>query len=339
MASLERAAVKTGKKPSFAGSKTQFVAVTVDNFIRAESDMYFASAVKHAGGIGRFEHRREIPGIDKHTVVRPNRDTLYSTAVFDLEAGPVSITLPHAGRRFMSLMVIDEDHYTRAVLYDAGKHTFSRQQIGTRYILAGVRTLVDPDDPDDVEEVHALQDTIRVDQRSAGSFEVPNWDPGTQKRVRDALLVLGMTIADSRWMFGSKNEVDPIRHLIGTAMGWGGNPEKDATYINVTPSRNDGTTIHRLTVKHVPVDGFWSISVYNPTGFFEPNRLNAYTLNNVTAHKEVDGSITVQFGGCDGRIPNCLPIMKGWNYLVRLYRPRVEILSGRWMFPEAQPMG
>jgi hypothetical protein len=338
MASLERAAIKPGRKPAFTGAKTQTVPVTLDNFIRAESDMYFASAIRQANGIGRFEHRREIVAIDKQTVVRPNRDTLYSTAVFDLDAGPVSITLPHLGRRFMSLMVIDEDHYARAVLYNAGKHTFTRQQIGTRYVLIGVRTLVDPEDPADVEEVHSLQDAIRVEQRSPGSFEIPNWDPVSQKRVRDALLVLAMTVPDSKRMFGSKNEVDPIRHLIGTAMGWGGNPEKDATYLHFTPSRNDGTTIHRLRVKHVPVDGFWSISVYNPTGYFEPNRLSAYTLNSITAQKEADGSVAVQFGGCDGNVPNCLPIVKGWNYLVRLYRPRAEILSGTWKFPEAQPL-
>jgi hypothetical protein len=339
MASLERAAIKPGKKPTFAGAKTQTVPVTVDNFIRAESDMYFASAIRQANGIGRFEHRREIVPIDRQTTARPNRDTLYSTAVFDLDAGPVSISLPHAGRRFMSLMVIDEDHYVRAVLYNAGKYTFSRQQMGTRYVLVGIRTLVDPDDPNDVEEVNSLQDAIKVEQRSSGTFEVPSWDPVSQKRVRDALLVLALTMPDSKQMFGSKNEVDPIRHLIGTAMGWGGNPEKDATYFNVTPARNDGSTIHHLRVKHVPVDGFWSISVYNPSGHFEPNRLNAYTLNSVTAHKEVDGSINVQFGGCDGSTPNCLPIVRGWNYLVRLYRPREEILNGTWKFPEAQPVG
>ena len=42
-------------------------------------------------------------------------------------------------------------------------------------------------------------------------------------------------------------------------------------------------------------------------------------------------------GGCDGKIPNCLPIVQGWNYMVRLYRPRAEILSGKWKFPEARP--
>jgi hypothetical protein len=34
-----------------------------------------------------------------------------------------------------------------------------------------------------------------------------------------------------------------------------------------------------------------------------------------------------------GDRPNCLPIMDGWNYIVRLYRPRSEILDGTWSFP------
>jgi hypothetical protein len=94
-----------------------------------------------------------------------------------------------------------------------------------------------------------------------------------------------------------------------------------------------------VTVKDdVPVDGFWSISVYNAEGYFEPNNLNAYALNNITAGKSDDGSITVQLGGCDGKVPNCLPITPGWNYIVRLYRPRAEILDGSWQFPEAQPV-
>ena len=50
----------------------------------------------------------------------------------------------------------------------------------------------------------------------------------------------------------------------------------------------------------------------------------------------VNGSIAIQFGGCDGKVPNCLPITPGWNYLVRLYRPRAEVLDGRWTFPEAK---
>jgi hypothetical protein len=108
--------------------------------------------------------------------------------------------------------------------------------------------------------------------------------------------------------------------------------------LNVTPPQNDGKTGYRLTVKDVPVDGFWSISVYNAQGYFQPNQENAYTLNNLTARKSDDGSVTVQFGGCDGKTPNCLPIVAGWNFIVRLYRPRAEILTGKWSFPQAEPV-
>ena len=118
-------------------------------------------------------------------------------------------------------------------------------------------------------------------------------------------------------------------------MAWGGNPEKDAIYFNVTPKENSGKTAYKLTVKDVPVDGFWSISVYDARGYF--SRTNAYTINNVTAKKGFDGSVAVIFGG-DGSAPNSLPISAGWNYLVRLYRPHKEVLDGTWKFPEAQPV-
>jgi len=319
-------------------SPANTVPVTVDNFIRAESDLYFGGILKDSGGIGKFLHRREPARIDNQTVIRLNRDTLYSSAVFDLDAGPVTITMPDAGKRFMSMQVISEDHYVPEVVYGKGSYTLTRDKVGTRYVAVAIRTLVDPADPEDVKKVHALQDAIKVSQKATGKFEAPNWDPASQKKVRDALLVLGSTIPDFKKAFGTKAEVDPIRHLIGTAAAWGGNPDKDATYLNITPAKNDGTTVYKLNVKDVPVNGFWSVSVYNAEGYYEKNPYDAYTLNNLTAKRSDDGSIAIQFGGCDGKIPNCLPVVKGWNYTVRLYRPRAEILSGKWKFPEPQSM-
>jgi len=315
----------------------QSVPVTVSNFVRAESDLYFGGIVKQ-DGFGKFWSSRELTPIDQQTVIRMNRDTLYSAAVFDLDAGPVTITLPDAGKRFMSMQIIDEDEYTPMVVYQSGNTTLTKEKIGTRYVFLAVRILIDPEDPKDLQQVHALQNAIKVSQKSPGKFEVPNWDQASQKKVRDALLVLGSTMPDFNGAFGTKDEVEPILHLIGAAAAWGGNPEKDAIYLNVTPSDNDGTTIYRLNVKDVPVDGFWSISLYNAQGYFVPNPLNAYTVNNVTAKKNADGAVTIQFGGCDGKIANCLPIMKGWNYTVRLYRPGPDILDGTWKFPEPQPV-
>lgn len=326
-------------------TRAQPLAVTIDNFTRAESDMYFASTIKLAGGIGRFDHRRELMPIDAQTVVRANRDTLYSAAVIDLDAGPATVILPDAGARFMSLMALDEEQYAFGVWYGACAVTFSREQVGTRYMMAAVRTLVDPTTPGDFERAHALQDRIAIEQPRTGRFEVPDWDAASQGRVRDALVALGAGLPDSRRTFGTREQVDPVRHLVGTAVGWGGNPERHALYLGVTPPRNDGRTVHELRLGEVPVDGFWSISVYNARGYFEPNARDAYTVNGYTAQREEDGTVLVQFGGCpdgnehrNGRAANCLPVMPGWNYTVRLYRPRAELLSGAWTFPAAEPV-
>jgi len=314
------------------------VPVTVDNFARAETDHYLAVNAKAAGGLGRMVHRREPASIDEQTVIRLNRDTLYSFGVFDLAAAPVTVSLPDAGKRFMSLQIINEDHYVPFVAYDHAPHTLTQDNVGTRYVVIAVRTLVDPNDPKDLDEVHRLQDAIKVHQDNSGKLELPDWDQASLKEVREALLMLAKHTGGFDHAFGAKDEVDPVRHLIGTAAGWGGNPDKDATYLGLAVPKNDGTTIYKLRVKDVPVDAFWSVSVYNAAGYFEKNPYDAYTLNNVTAKKTADGAIAIQFGGCDGKIPNCLPIMPGWNYTVRLYRPRQEILSGAWKFPEAQPV-
>jgi hypothetical protein len=98
---------------------------------------------------------------------------------------------------------------------------------------------------------------------------------------------------------------------------------------------NDGKQAYVLNVKDVPVDGFWSVIVYNAQGFFEAPE-KSISVNNVTGKRNKDGSMTIHFGG-DPTAPNYLRIMPGWNYIVRLYRPRAELLDGTWKFPELQP--
>lgn len=314
------------------------VRVTVDNYNRAQSDVFFAGVVK-SGGFGKFRHGRELAAPVQHGIPRPNRDTLHSFVVIDLDAGLATITLPDAGKRYMEMQIANEDQYTRATYYSSGAYTLTRETVGTRYAIAVVRFLVDFSNKADVEKVHALQDAVKFSQANTGVFEVPSWDATSLEKVRAPLLQLGATVSDTRRMFGaSESEVDPVRHLIGSAMLWGGNPEKDGLYLPITPAQNDGHTIHRLTVRDVPVDGFWSLTVYNRAGYLEPNPENIYSVNSVTAKRGSDGALTIQCGGCDIKVLNCIPVTEGWNYTVRMFRPRLEILDGRWKFPEASPV-
>lgn len=312
------------------------IVVTPDNFIRAEYDLYMA-AQKADDAFGKFKHTREVAPVDHQLVIRLNRDTIYSAAVFDLDAGPVTVTLPDSQGRFMSMLVINQDHYNPLVGYESGDYELTRDLVGTRYAMVAIRTLADPNDPADMKAANALQDAIAVSQPGGpGELEIPHWDHASQEKIRSALLQLASTLPDMRYSAGAgREDVDPVRRLIAAAAGWGLNPDKDAIYLNVNPDNNDGESIYRLSVKDVPVGAFWSVSVYNREGYYEPNEQNAYTVNSVTGVKNDAGEIVIQFGGCEDVVPNCLPVVEGWNYMVRLYRPSESILNGEWQFPKA----
>ncbi|PPL19327.1 DUF1214 domain-containing protein [Microterricola pindariensis] len=304
--------------------------VNVDNFALAETHRMMRDLQANAGGVNRFLHNREPAAIDNQTVIRLNRDTLYSFAVVDISAG-ATLSIPEHGERYLSAMVVNEHHYVDAIFHDAGRYELTQEQFGTPHVVVAVRILVDPADPADAAAVAALQDQLELTATAAAPFEMPDYDTTSLDETRTALLSLARNLSDFDRTFGRKEEVDPVRHLIGTAAGWGGLPSAEASYIGVDPRLPVGE--YELTVGPVPVDGFWSISVYNAGGYFEPNEQGAYTINNITGVPNDDGTITVRFGDTSPGAVNALPLTDGWNYLVRMYRPRAEILDGEWTFP------
>ncbi|MGL4256129.1 MAG: DUF1254 domain-containing protein [Microbacterium sp.] len=306
--------------------------VNADNFVRAETDRMFADIQRDAGGVNTFRHNREPASIETQTVIRLNRDTLYSFAVVDLSEG-ATLTVPEAGERYLSVMLLDQGHFIRAVLHGGGTHDLAALAPGAEYLLVAVRTLVDPFDPADIAEVARLQDAIALDAASARPYEMPDYDTASLDATRTALLSLAAGLRGFDRTFGAPDEVDEVRHLIGTAAGWGGLPMTEASYVGVDPQQPVG--FYDLTMRDVPVDAFWSVSVYNAEGFFEPNPENSYTVNSVTGVRDEDGAITVHFTPPgEATLPNSIPLPEGWNYLVRLYRPRPEFLDGSWQVPD-----
>lgn len=304
------------------------VPVTVETFVRAETDGYFVDNAK--GGVGVWEHTRTPVMIEDQRVIRLNRDTLCSFVVLDLTS-PATVTLPDAGDRFRSILVINEDHYDKLVAYDAGDYTLTQDEVGTRYAMVAMRIFVDPNNPDDIAAANALQDATTVTQDDRGALEVPDWNQEHRSAIRELLNQLAAYSDGSGVHFGDTGEVDPVNHLIYTAAGWGGKPPAAAVYQFSKIPNNDGKVPYSLTVGDVPVDGFWSITVDNQEGYMEGKAEEA-SLNNVTATPNDDGTVTVHFGG-DPAQPNYLHIMPGWNYTARLYRPGAEILDGSWTFP------
>jgi len=303
--------------------------VNVDNFARAETDRMFFGLQRDAGGVNILSHNRTPAAVDHQTVIRMNRDTLYSFAIVDISDG-ATIAIPEHGDRYVSVMIVNQDHYINDVFHDAGSHEISAEQFDTPFVAVAVRVLIDPTDPDDLDEVHRIQDGFELTSRSDRSFVMPDYEETSFDTTRQALLSLASQMSAFEHAFGAKADINPVRHLIGTAAGWGGLPDAEATYVGVNPSLPVGR--YELHVGAVPVDAFWSISVYNADGYFEPNSRGVYNVNSITGTRNADGTLTVRFGD-HGDAPNAIPITDGWNYLVRLYRPRPEVLNGTWTFP------
>ncbi len=308
--------------------------ITLDNLVRAESDHMIRQNIKAFGlKVGQIVHQRETVDLANQPVIRMNVDTIYSSLVLDLSK-PVEITLPEIGGRYQSMHVINQNHYM-FVEATPGTYRLTEEEVGTRFAALAFRTFIDPNDPDDVKAAHAAQDGIVVSGGGAGPFEAPDWNTEQLAVARKSLNDLAAEISfDSARAFGREDEVDPVQYLVGGIAGWAGLPARGAIYLVDAVERNDGETPYAVTAKDVPVDAFWSITVYNEDGYMEPNDLGRNNYNNITAKPNDDGSITIHLGGCDDGRVNCIPITQGWSYAVRMYQPREEIINGSWSFPD-----
>lgn len=324
---------------SSAGISTAWGAepVTVENFVRAETDHMIRVAMKAKGlEIGEIVHAREPRTAENQTVIRENQDTLYSSIILDL-AEPVTITLPDIGGRYMSMQVVNQDHYM-LVRAKPGDYRLTREEIGTRFASVIIRTFVDVNDPEDVARAHAAQDAIIVTGGGSGPFEAPDWDTDDLAAIRSALSDVAAIGFEFSYAFGTPESTRPVDYLIGAAAGWGGLPRTASIYLAGSVDQNDGATPHEVTVSDVPVDAFWSVTVYDADGYLAANDLGRNSYNNITAAPNEDGSHTIRFGACEDDRRNCIPVTPGWSYLVRLYEPGEEILDGNWSFPKPHPV-
>ena len=97
------------------------ITVTTENFVRAETNRMLVGLQAQAGGVNVWKHHREPVTLDEQTVIRTNRDTLYSMTVANISGG-ATLTIPDAGDRYMTVMVVNQDHYINRVFAEPGEY-------------------------------------------------------------------------------------------------------------------------------------------------------------------------------------------------------------------------
>jgi hypothetical protein len=122
------------------------IRVNVDNFRAAETALIFDNQLGLTGGVNQWIHYRAPTPVDQQPVIRMNRDTLYSGAIADISAGG-TITLPEADGRYMTVMVINEEHYIHQVFDRPGSYELTVEDHGSPFVNLVARTFVDANDP------------------------------------------------------------------------------------------------------------------------------------------------------------------------------------------------
>lgn len=315
--------------PATNASQVAPTQVTRDNIVRAETDRMFNDIAKMAGGVNRFFHFRSPTPLDRQVVVRMNRDTLYSGAVIDASEGG-SITLPPSvGGRYMSLHLIDRDHYDLGVSSEPGKYPLPA---GLGHVFAAVRTqLYNPNDAAEVALINEWQDGLLIEAKSARPFTPDNWDVASLDSVRVELEAGSRRLPNMEKARLPRGQADPEQHVYGAACCWGLLPALEATYM--TYSGGHGTEECRTATYPVPKNrAFWSITVYDERGFIAYENS---VLNSSSVRLNPDGTFTAFHGSKDlcGDVPNRLDTPTGWNIMMRVYRPDASVLNGGYVLP------
>ena len=296
------------------GAFAEPITVTKDNFAQAYTNIRFGSIIDAAGGLNTFRIM-PVPSSNpaEQFVVRMNRDTAYSTSVFDVSDGDVYVTIPETDA-YVSIQIVDENHETQPMIYGPGRHNITAK---TDFAFVIIRTL----DPD-------LRESVIVEAGDPDPFTVLDWDKESFAEVEaigNADFSDGYNQAEA---FGNvESGQTPYMNFVGAAGGWGGAMVQDNIY--QTSPYFDAEGCYEMTFVDPEAEYFWSATVYNGDGYLFNDIGNI--SSEMDPEQNADGTYTVRFG-CDGQ-PNNVPTVEGnttgkFNVLMRHYGPSEMVASG-----------
>ena len=296
----------TGIEGQQLAEGTSGIIVTQDNFPQAYSNLRFDNIIKNTGGINRFLEMPVAPSDpSKQFVVRMNRDTYYSTGIFDMTGG-VYITIPETDQ-YISVQVVDENHETQPMIYGSGRHKLTAK---TKHAFIVVRTLDD----------NARRD-LKTETNSSDQFVVKNWDNASFEKVAAAGNAIFAAGYDQSKAYGNKERGQtPYWNFVGAAGGWGGAMVQDNIY--QTSKYMSSTGCYEMTFVDPEARDFWSATVYNGDGYIFNDIANI--SSEMDLEKNADSTYTIRYG-CDNQ-PNNIPIREGnttgkFNVVMRHYGP------------------
>lgn len=310
--------------------------VTKENFIAAESDKYFFEQ-QTKSGINNFTHDRILLTMDTQTVVRQNRDTLYSKSIWDTKGG-VSFELPELDT-YQTLQVIDENHRTVAVIYaEKGKNkvTITPDMLSSgEHVWVIARTQVSGNSAEAFLEGNKKQDMIKGHANSADLYQPKGFDQHDREDARLGLEADVLKLDFTKAMGAPEGKVlKPEQNLKArdvelfharglTSMGFGGLPTEHA-YYKVLLAEDRSGACQTMTFEAPPLgdQGFFSITTYGADAYVHTDNF-ALSSREGELESNKDGTYTVNFN-CGGSAINNIDVEAGWTGILRMYKPNSD---------------
>ena len=299
------------------------------------------------------------------TVVRMNNDTFYKMAFAHHGEGPVYLSAETPDRsRFVSFQLMDDRNVNyRNIIFPNGEYTLyhgelpeeirgEAVEVPSEWSVVIVRVeVMDKNDETDVAEAEIIFRTITIEGSTPSAFpEVDVLGKFSEAVTEEGNRRLDRAFSEVPFRLtvvgpGQEPGVDVpyLNHSAGTKGGWGGPDTSHSAYETIFFAADGGPLVgsngtYSVTTEEPPVDAFWSVTVYDTDrgGILHPNDDDRYHINNTTAVRNDDGTVTFVFKqNCDGDDTNCLEVPAGhFDLATRYYLPQEEIRSGNWTFPE-----
>jgi hypothetical protein len=299
------------------------------------------------------------------TVVGMNNDTFYKMAFVSLADGPVLLesSAPTKDRFYSFQLMDDRNANYRNVIHPSGEYTLyygeepeeivgEPIQVPSELSVVGVRVEVkDKNNKEDVAAAESVFYGLTISGPTLAEFPSLDLLSGFSEEVvaeanrRMDEVFQNVHISNLVVGPGQKpgRDVSYLYLASGTKQAWGGPEPAHSAYETVFFDKNDeplrgrnGT--YTLTTEEPPVNAFWSITIYDYDrgGFLHPNDEDKYHINNTTAVKNADGTVTFTFKqDCESSDINCLEVPAGQFYVAgRFYLPTETIISGDWLLPK-----
>ncbi|MEZ8989733.1 DUF1254 domain-containing protein [Vibrio breoganii] len=291
--------------------------VTMDKYVEAETDWYFAGVQKKTD-VNTWIHDASV-SIENQQVIRSNRDVVYSIAIVDVSEG-ATFTVPDS-EHYQIIHLMDEQHLSHQVVSRGESLTINADDINGDYVYLLARTKIAGNDTAE------RQAQLKIEANSQRPYVSKGYNEEDVKALRQKLVmefVQGdVKIIEHMSFVKDFKDADPISYTYATAVGYGGLPSYEAQYLPYVVGGGSAAECQTFNMPKPDLDyengGFFSLTTYDTAGWIVED-------NFYIGHESMkDNGDTFEVAFSCPNVAHSIDVQEGWTGVWRFYKPSNEM--------------